>query len=124
MSNIATEVEVEGKESEEHVSTSSVPEEPSSSLSGETDNTIKSTTVLVPRRKRYKKDNCMPTWAATNSLILVDQGNFPRKMRSEVMAPFLLRSPTDMSTLYTALKLTQNVNAYVCGSGKKNGNNP
>ncbi len=40
-------------------------------------------------------------------------------MKSEVMAPLLLRSPTDMSTLYTSLKLTQNVSAYVCGPDRK-----
>jgi hypothetical protein len=61
----------------------------------------------------------MPTWAATNSLLLKDKGLQVKKMNTGVMPPLLLRSPTGLPTLYTALKFTEHVSAYVMGPGKK-----
>lgn len=72
-----------------------------------------------PQQTKDSKFDTMPTWAATNSLILTAEGHIPIKFNSEVMAPLLLRSPTDYSTLYTALKLTQDVSAYVCGAERR-----
>ena len=65
------------------------------------------------------KADVMPTWAATKSLIMANQGVLPEIMNSGVMAPLLLKSPTDFSTLYTALKFTQDVSAFVYGPDKR-----
>ena len=50
---------------------------------------------------------------------MTNQGVVNDKMNSEVMAPLLLKSPTDLTTLYTALKFTQDVSAFVYGPDKK-----
>ena len=59
------------------------------------------------------------SWAATKCLIMTIQRRVPCKMHSEVMAPLLLKSPTDFSTLYTALKLTQDMSVFVVSSHGK-----
>ena len=66
-----------------------------------------------------EKSALMPTWAATNSLLLKDKGHEVKRMNTGVMPPLLLRSPTNLSTLYTALKFTENVSYYVVGAERK-----
>jgi len=65
----------------------------------------------------------MPTWAATRSIILSQKSRAtnkePRCVNTEVIAPLLRTSPTDYSTLYTALSLTQNISAYVVGPNRR-----
>jgi len=69
---------------------------------------------------RVCKKNTMPTWAATKSLLLTHQGAIlPKKMNSEVLAPLFKTSPTDFATLYTALRLTQNISAVVVGPERR-----
>ena len=63
------------------------------------------------------KSNVMPTWAATNSLLLAKLKL--EKTNSEVVAPILRRPPTDHASLYTALKLTQDISSVVVGPSRK-----
>ena len=71
----------------------------------------------IPSKKIDEK--LMPTWASTNSLLLKDRKHVVRKMNSGVMPPLLLRSPTNMATLYTAVKFTENVSCFITESNKK-----
>ena len=66
---------------------------------------------------KVDKSKVMPTWAATNSLL---RSNMKlEKTNSEVVAPILRRPPTDHASLYTSLKLTQEISAIVVGPTKK-----
>lgn len=50
------------------------------------------------------KTDIMPTWAATNSLLMQSQQQEDKPNRqSAIVAPLLRRSPTDYSVLYTVL---------------------
>ena len=62
------------------------------------------------------KQSMMPTWSATKSLLLLHQGGkWPPKINSQVVVPLFRTPPTDLATLYTSLKLTQNISAIVVG---------
>ena len=66
------------------------------------------------------KQSVMPTWSATKSLLLLHQGGkLPPKINSEVVTPLFRTPPTDLATLYTALKLTQNISAIVVGPERR-----
>ncbi len=69
------------------------------------------------KTKSSPKSSVMPTWAATNSLLL-PTGNVA-KTHSEVVTPLFRQAPTDYATLYTALSLTQNISAVVMGPERK-----
>ena len=63
----------------------------------------------------------MPTWAAAQSLIMgaSQQNAMTTVTNTEVLTPLLRRPPTDYQTLYTALKLTQEISAVVVGPDRK-----
>eukprot|EP00795_Rhopilema_esculentum_P017661 gene17661-9309_t len=65
--------------------------------------------------------NEMPTWAATNSLVASKKEPFLKtsKTLTGIIAPLLRSSPTDYTTLYKALCLTQGISAVVAGEGHK-----
>ena len=67
------------------------------------------------------KKEVMPKWASTKSLLLNHQTatNLPRNMNSEVLAPLFKTPPTDFATLYTVLRLTQNISAVVVGPERR-----
>ena len=62
----------------------------------------------------------LPTWAATNSMLLA---NTPEKLtcrtNTGVVAPLLKCPPTDLSTLYTALMRAQGISAVVVGPHRR-----
>ena len=61
----------------------------------------------------------MPTWAATHSLLLSNaHGSFTRT-NTEIIAPLFKTSPTDITTLYTVLMLTQGISAVIVSSERK-----
>ena len=62
----------------------------------------------------------MPTWAATNSLLLSKREvNSKKKVNAAAIAPLLKKSPTDYTTLYSALCLTQQISASVVGPDRR-----
>ena len=61
----------------------------------------------------------MPTWSATNSLIMQMNDVELSKANSEVVAPLFRQAPSDYATLYTVLELTQNISAVVVGPDQK-----
>ena len=71
------------------------------------------------RCSKISKEDVMPTWAATKSLLLsCSSGNQPQT-NSRVIAPLLRTSPTDYGPLYTALMLCQGVSAVVVGPERR-----
>ena len=74
-----------------------------------------------PNKKgKLAKQNVMPTWAATKSLLLSRLKDVEvRQTNSEVIAPLFKTSPTEFATLYTVLNLTQNISATVVGPEKR-----
>lgn len=69
------------------------------------------------KQSRIKKEDVMPTWAATQHLLIKNQDCYqlPEKNNVEVVAPLFRRSPTDYGTLYTVLCLAQDISAEVVG---------
>ena len=61
----------------------------------------------------------MPTWQATRSLLMSQTESRGRCVNTEVIAPLLRTSPTDYSTLYTVLTLTQDISSYVVGPQRR-----
>jgi len=70
---------------------------------------------------KLSKEDVMPTWAATKSLLLSQSPDSHNRVRTntEVVAPVFRTSPTDYGTLYTALQLTQGISATVIGPQRK-----
>ena len=70
---------------------------------------------------KIDRTKVMPTWAATNSLVLSkDRCDIKKpKVNTAAMAPLFKTSPTDYATLYTALCLTQEISASVIGSQRQ-----
>ena len=66
------------------------------------------------------KTDVMPTWAATNSLLLSQSSSRHSQTNSEVIAPLFREPPTDYGTLYTVLMLTQGISNVVVGPERKN----
>lgn len=83
-----------------------------------TSNILEVSTDQIKSSKPDKKD-VMPTWAATNSLLILAKGTEIKKTNSAVIAPLFKQPPTDYATLYTALQLTQNISAVVVGPDRK-----
>ena len=72
--------------------------------------------VADPQQVGIVKTEVMPTWAATKSLLLSQKSQQnDKRTNSEVVAPLFKSSPTDYSTLYTILCLTQEISAVVVG---------
>lgn len=55
--------------------------------------------------EKLAKEDVMPTWAATKSLLILQSSDSHDHVRTntEVIAPLFKTSPTDYGTLYTAL---------------------
>ena len=68
-------------------------------------------------RKKKAKKEVLTTWAGTKSLLLSHslENRVDKLTHSEVIAPLFRTSPTDYTTLYTLLKLTQGISAFVVG---------
>ena len=66
------------------------------------------------------KETVVPTWGATNSLLVQSQqkGN-QSTPKSAIVAPLLRRPPTDYSSLFTILSLAQGISAIVVGPHHK-----
>ena len=83
------------------------------------DKSIISVSVKADDSKRVAKQNIMPTWAATHSLMLSNTYASITRTNTEVIAPLFKTSPTDIITLYTVLIMTQGVPAVVIGPDRK-----
>ena len=77
------------------------------------DKSIISVSVKADDSKRLAKQDVMPTWAATGSLLLSNTHESITRPHTEVIAPLLKTSPTGTTALYTVLMLTQGISA-VC----------
>ncbi|XP_044180398.1 uncharacterized protein LOC114947533 [Acropora millepora] len=68
-------------------------------------------------RKKKAKKEVLTTWAGTKSLLLSHslENQVDKLTHSEVIAPLFRTSPTDYTALYTVLKLTQGISAFVVG---------
>ena len=71
------------------------------------------------KKEDSRSTHVMPTWSATNSLLLQLQKVKLATTNTDVVAPLFRQSPTDYATLYTVLSLTQNISAVVVGKDKK-----
>ena len=69
--------------------------------------------------ERLAKEDVMPTWSATRSLLLSQSTNSCARTNTAVVAPLFKSSPTDYGTLYTVLQLTQGISAQVVGPYRK-----
>ena len=100
------------------ISGNSVPEEQSTSQRSQS--TADPFTPQTSSPKPAKAD-VMPTWAATNSLLLQSlQGEVPPKLtQSAIVAPLFRRPPTDFAALYTVLCQAQGISAFVVGPDRK-----
>ena len=72
-------------------------------------------------RKKKAKEEVLTTWAGTKSLLLSHslENQVDKLTHSEVIAPLFRTSPTDYTTLYTVLKLTQGISAFVVGPERR-----
>ena len=97
------------------------PDGCSSSEAEITDPVTSILSVKIRKNNKVNKKDVMPTWAATKSLLLTYQEatSNPMMMNSEVLAPLFKTPPTDFATLYTALRLTQNILALVVGPERR-----
>lgn len=69
------------------------------------------------------KTDIMPTWAATNSLLMQSpQQSDQPKTKSAIVAPLLRKPPTDYSALYTVLSCSRDI-SFCCRSASENCNN-
>ena len=71
---------------------------------------------------KLEKTDIMPTWAATNSLLMsAPQVHLEnrQKTQSSIVAPLLRRPPTDFTALYTVLCQAQGISAFVVGPDHK-----
>lgn len=82
--------------------------------------------ILVVRertqtRKKKAKKEVLTTWAGTKSLLLSHslENQVDKLTHSQVIAPLFRTSPTDYTTLYTVLKLTQGISAFVVGPERR-----
>ena len=69
--------------------------------------------------RKLAKEEVMPTWAATKSLLLSQSTQSHCRTNSEVIAPLFKTSPTDYSTLHTLLMLSQGISAFVVGPERR-----
>lgn len=80
---------------------------------------IKEQMPKMPKPEKVAKEDVMPTWAATKSLLLSQSFDNCTCTNTAVIAPLFKSSPTDYGTLYTALQLTQGISATVVGPHRK-----
>ena len=83
------------------------------------DKSILSVSVKADDKKRLVKQDVMPTWAATCSLLLSNTHESTTRTNTEVIAPLFKTSPTDITTLYTVLMLTQGISSVLVGPERK-----
>ena len=83
------------------------------------DKSILSVSVKADDKKRLVKQDVMPTWAATRSLLLSNTHESTKRTNTEVIAPLFKTSPTDITTLYSVLMLTQGISSVVVGPERK-----
>ena len=57
--------------------------------------------VVPNKAERLAKEDVMPTWSATQSLLLSQSTNNCTHTNTAVIAPLFKSSPTDYGTLYT-----------------------
>ena len=91
-------------------------EDPNSRSSAESILSVKERT---DKSEKITKEEVMPTWAATKSLLLSCNYQSQTRVNSEVIAPLFKTSPTDYTTLYTVLMLTQGISAFVVGPNRR-----
>ena len=79
------------------------------------------TSIPQTSSPKLEKTDVMPTWAATNSLLMQSlQGEVrPKLTQSSIVAPLFRRPPTDFAALYTVLCQAQGISAFVVGSDHK-----
>ena len=70
---------------------------------------------------RLDKNNVMPTWAATQHLLMKNADNYQAQTKTniEVVAPLFRTSTTDYKTLCTVLCLAQDISAVVMGPNRR-----
>ena len=78
------------------------------------DDSILSVKERSHKGRKLAKQEVMPTWVATKSLLSCNSQSHSQT-NSEVVAPLFKTSPTDYATLYTVLMLTQGISAFVVG---------
>jgi hypothetical protein len=69
--------------------------------------------------EKLAKEEVMPTWAATKSLLLSHTSQIHGQTNTEIIAPLFKTSPTDYVTLHTVLMLTQGISAFVVGPERR-----
>ena len=71
-------------------------------------------------KQKLQKRDVMPTWAATKSLLLSNRGDVEvKRTNSQAIAPLFRTSPTEYTTLYTVLNLTQEISSTVIGPNSR-----
>ena len=83
------------------------------------DKSIMSVQPRIPNGGKLAKEEVMPTWAATKSLLLSQSSQSHGRTNTEVIAPLFRTSPTDYATVHTVLMLTQGISAVVVGSKRR-----
>ena len=74
----------------------------------------------VPNKvERLAKEDVMPSWFATQSLLLSQSTNSCTHTDTAVVAPLFKSSPTDYRTFYTVLQLTQGISTQVVGPQRR-----
>jgi len=71
------------------------------------------------KSRKTGKEDVLPTWGATNSILKYSEGVGIKRTNSSPVAPLFKQSPTDYATLYTALMLTQEIWAVVVGPERR-----
>ena len=76
------------------------------------------------KKSKTQKLNVMPTWSASQSLLISaskssDENPKSKMVNTQAVAPLFRTSPTDYATLYTALCLTQDISATVVGPNRR-----
>jgi len=69
--------------------------------------------------RKTGKEDVLPTWGATNSILKYSEGVGIKRTNSSPVAPLFKQSPTDYATLYTTLMLTQEISAVVVGPERR-----
>ena len=73
----------------------------------------------MKKSDKLAKNDLLPTWAATRSLLLSQSSHTTTPTNTAVIAPLFKTSPTDYGTLYTVLRLSQGISATVVGPHRK-----
>lgn len=103
----------------EETEPSSNKEEAGSSKDREETNSVVIIKKQVKKSDKLAKNDVLPTWAATRSLLLSQSSPASTPTNTAVVAPLFKTSPTDYGTLYTVLRLSQGISATVVGPHRK-----